>query len=387
MKQTQVSTFGFGSADNGQAVLDAIQRCPSAKFVGDGRTVTQLVRSAHNGTMDAVVVNLDIDGALDSVRQLSDRSDCLIIGVGRFSGTDDALGASQAGCAVLAKADADDFGREMRAALGKTRARCQDGAVSSLLCVVGTGGSGATTVACMLSVEVARILGSAGVVDLDLEYGSVGTAFDCNGEHSIIDICADPSLMKDHDTFRRVLSDPVGGVHILARPPHMEQAEEVDPERLEQVLDAMREVFPFVVVDLSRPNGSIGLTAMRQADRILVVTQPNVPSMLNAKRALEMAERNDVEPGKLSLVLNRHDTGTLSTADVARIFGRGPLAMLPNDWESVHDAMDSGKQDGQNGVRSIVAELAARITGTTAEAPKKSFLRRTVSSVSMGLVS
>ena len=304
--------------------------------------------------VDIAVVN--VTEGLDLVRRIAALSpDCKIIGVGEAGDADAVIEAMNAGCRQFVQQPAT-----IEVIRGAIEAAMTSGvsSESKRVCVIGSGGaSGATTVACHLAAEFAELGGSASIVDLDLEMGNVATALDLEPRHCLADCQGD----VDGAVLSNVLAQS-GQVSVLSRPRDIGQVESVTPESLDSVLMAMGAMFPYVVVDMSRPNGELGQVALRDADYVVIVAQANVMSMRNACRAKQAAEAAGVDPARIRLVLNRCGSNGLKVteSDAAGTFGADALAEVPNDWFAVREALDMGQLLPDKSPASVAIRRAAR---------------------------
>jgi len=231
--------------------------------------------------------------------------------------------------------------------------------MSRRACVVGSSGAaGATTVACHLASEFGA-LSAAAIVDLDLEFGNVATVFDVEPTHCLASVCR--TVEADVSVLNRSITE-VGPLAILARPKSIGEIEAVTPEALSSVFLSLAEMFPYVVVDLSRPNGELGQAAMKGADSVVIVVQPNVMSIRNAARARDAAIASGVDPKRVKVILNRCDSGEagMSAKEVGAAFDDGLLAQVPNEWAAVRKSLDLGHLLPADSPAGAAMRLAAR---------------------------
>jgi len=350
----KVCAFGFGEADNKLHIANQLTGVHSMGGMNNPSR-EQLDLLLRDDGLDIAIVNVDV--GLDVVRRISHRSsDCKIVGIG--SGADPAavIAAMNAGCSQFVPTPAT--APDVQAAVEAVRA-AKGMRMSRRVCVVGSSGAaGATTVACHLASEFGA-LSAAAIVDMDLEFGNVATVFDVEPTHCLASVCR--TVEADVSVLNRSITE-VGPVAILARPKIIGEIEAVTPEALSSVFLSLSEMFPYVVVDLSRPNGELGQAAMKGADSVVIVVQPNVMSIRNAARAKDAAIAAGVEPNRVKVILNRCDSGEagMSAKEVADTFDGGLLAQVPNEWATVRKSLDLGHLLPTDSPAGAAMRLAAR---------------------------
>ncbi|HEY8648577.1 MAG TPA: AAA family ATPase [Candidatus Limnocylindria bacterium] len=204
------------------------------------------------------------------------------------------------------------------------------------------GGVGCTTIATNLAVALAsRTKQKVGIIDLDLQFGDVGVALDLRSANSIVDLVAHADAVDDAliaDIFVRHES----GVRALVAPDNIALLESLDPARIVRSVEALRDHFAYIVCDLWSSLDDLTLSALRVADRIVLVTTPELPSLKNIRRVtaatapLLLDERTEI-------VLNRHPAKTgVSVADVEKNLGRRVAATIPSEGVGMTDAINQG---------------------------------------------
>jgi pilus assembly protein CpaE len=225
--------------------------------------------------------------------------------------------------------------------------------VSRMICVAGTsGGVGATQLATNLAAEIAGLEGVAGApggrprvacVDLDLRFGQVAMQFDAQAIWTIAELCESPEQI-DTQMIERAMFKHSTGVHILARPDDLTQADQISAGQTAGALVAVQEHYDYVIVDLPARFDATGRAVYDMADDFLLVTQRLVPSVRNADRILRYLESTGYPAGRVKLVCNRdgHDAGYLDRGDVESTLRRKLDFILPDDWKASSSAVNMG---------------------------------------------
>lgn len=233
------------------------------------------------------------------------------------------------------------------------------------------GGSGSTTLATNLAIHLHHLTGKRTLlVDLDLELGEIAVLLGVQPRFTFVDMVRNFHRM-DAELLASYIESHDSGVHLLSAPFHPEKVEAVTAEGIRKILQFLKQHYDYVVVDTSKSFTPATLATFEQADRILLVTNVDLPSLRNIKRCQPLLDRivgSDTE--RVRLIVNRHHENDLITIEeVERTIGMGVYFTLANDYESVIRSINSGRPVINN-ERSPFARdlrlLAEEITGLSA---------------------
>ena len=300
-----------------------------------------------HSNIDLVVINLDSNGdnGLEIVEQVGQLAPgCGIIGVSENTQPAHIISAMRAGCSQFVSWPVDR--EDLTSAVQRIHVtRHVATASSKRICVVGSsGGAGATMIACNLAMELGHLSDRhTALIDLNLEFGDVGCAFDCTPKYSVADVCK-AGIEPDRLLLSTAMHELPCNVSILPRPEKIGQAREVTPDGVEMLLRVVAEVHPYVVVDLPRAYSFLSAAALRDADQVLVVTQLGVPFIRNATRIYQCLLEMGADEERIDVVINRCKANfeRISPDEVESHFGRPVFAMIPNDYRRVQTALDFG---------------------------------------------
>ncbi|MGH7612750.1 MAG: AAA family ATPase [Gemmatimonadales bacterium] len=329
---------------------------------------------------DPRVVFLDFDQdpatAVSFARFLTDGSpQRAIIGAGPALAADMLLEAMRAGVAeYLPKPVTDEA---VKAALERAARRLGLASASrdpgQLFTVFSPkGGAGTTSVATNLAIVLHRLGGKRTLlVDLDFELGEVAVQLGVRPRFSFVDLVQNFHRI-DAGLLASFIEHHESGVDFLSAPFHPEPADTPGRDQIRAILHYLKRQYDYVVVDTPKSFSLDTLAAFEEADRILLVTTVDVPSLRNLQRCLPLLDRvagKDRE--RLRLVVNRyHPDDVISLDDVRKGVGLQVYWTLSNDYETVSRSINSGTPVAGNGARSRYARdlqaLGADIVGAGA---------------------
>ena len=380
-KELKVCVFDVPGVEGDEAVSSAFTTLKGVRVVGAVNAWEDLREWLKLGDIDLVVINLDqpeYDGVGCVEHIVESNPNVAILGVSRHSDPQGIIAAMRAGCSQFVSwpIDPDD----LRSALERIRATRVSTVVpeSKRICVIGSsGGAGATTIACNLAMELANISDrKAALIDLNLEYGDVSCAFDCQPKYTVADVCREGTEV-DRTLMERALEELSSGLFVLSRPNQIDEAREVTPENVQIMLQVLSQMFPYVVVDLPRMSSFFSAAAVQDAAKLLIVTQLTVPSIRNATRIYEALQQLGADPSTIEIVLNRVKANfeRISENEVETHFNRPVFGAIPNDYRQVATAMDLGQAIADDApassARLAIQELARKIAETTGEKTEK----------------
>lgn len=249
--------------------------------------------------------------------------------------------------------------------------------------VGGKEGVGKTTMAVNLSVSLARITGDrVGLVDL--AFGDAAVMLNLSTQHGFGEVAAEQGRLEPA-AVRELIRQHEAGVAViprLARLRYLEQ-EPVDPYQVQDVLDALRDTYRYIVLDNPPLRLESELQILSLADDVLCVTTPwDILTLRNTRAFLDAAVGTFCPAERVRLILNRSDDkAMISRADVERALQRPVSSYVPNDARLVATSINVGvpftiskpESPVARAVRALAGELIGQEAGHKEAQPKHRF--------------
>ncbi|MGA2131177.1 MAG: hypothetical protein ABSH50_02595 [Bryobacteraceae bacterium] len=239
------------------------------------------------------------------------------------------------------------------------------------------GGSGATTIACHLAVELGRLSAPraerALLADMDLQSGIIGFLMKVKSPYSVLDAVQNLHRL-DGSYWSALVSAEWPALEILAAPNGYLPKDPVTGDALGKVLAFARTQYAWTAVDLGCTLNLATVTVLDEIDEIFLVTTLEVPALHQAKQAVQTL----VNAGfghRLRVILNRMPQRPDVTADeLERILGFAIDTMLPNDYYALYDAFCKGKLlPPATHLSRQISSFAVRLAGAPVEKGKRRF--------------
>ena len=217
-----------------------------------------------------------------------------------------------------------------------------DSELGELVAVIGSkGGCGVSSLTINMAAELSAIERVA-VLDLDSSMGDVASFLDLEPTNSIHDVIRDLDRLDERMLAGSVTVHP-SKVHVLAQPNELVNHEEIHGEDVMRILSTAAEAYQYVIADCGGRIDLSTLTTTSVADRILLVTTPDVASVRNAWRRLQLMDRLGIERSSVRLVVNKWGRGAdLSIADIENNLQTKVAATIARDDEGCDQAIRQG---------------------------------------------
>ncbi|MBI5157298.1 MAG: AAA family ATPase [Acidimicrobiia bacterium] len=199
--------------------------------------------------------------------------------------------------------------------------------------MAGKGGSGKTVTATNLAMALTMQRGDDRVVivDTDLQFGDVALLLQMDPSRTLLDVSRRIDEISDAKLESMLLRHE-SGLRVLPAPVLPVSEEEVPAKVIAAVVDRLRALYDIVVIDTPPIFDDHLITVLEQADDVLVVVDMDLPSVKNAKIALDALRGSGFPMGRLQLVVNRVNAkARLDLVELERSLGLRVAGSIPSD--------------------------------------------------------
>jgi pilus assembly protein CpaE len=228
------------------------------------------------------------------------------------------------------------------------------------------GGSGKSVVATNLAVAASahgrkRTL----LVDLDLQFGDAAIMLGLSPNSTVRELIGTPTEL-DAEKLNVYTERHSSGVSVLPAPMNPEEAELVGEDSIRSLLTVARSAYDLVVVDTAPFFYGPMLATLDQTDQLLLLCNPDVPTLKNVRLTLKTLELLSFGDDRLRIVLNRANPAVMDRGDVESALDRKVDFVLPLDPavpQAVNQASPAVLAGAESQFSTAMLELARSVVG------------------------
>ncbi|TME80448.1 MAG: response regulator [Chloroflexi bacterium] len=205
------------------------------------------------------------------------------------------------------------------------------------------GGVGTTTIAINAAIALNRELNrKVCLVDGNLQFGDHRVFLDLGLDRkSIVDVVTAPTI--DNELIKQVVVRHDSGIDLLLAPPSPETAELVTQDHLPNILDHLRGLYDYILIDIDKKLDEHNLRVLDAADTIFVVMTADLSCLKNVRLVLETITHLGYEQAKVHLVLNRSNAFTgINVKNAESALKRTIDHQIVNEYRGAISALNTG---------------------------------------------
>jgi len=235
------------------------------------------------------------------------------------------------------------------------------------------GGTGCTTIAVNLAMALHNEDTRVTLVDGNFQYGDVAVFVNEQGKNTIVDIATRVDELDPDIVESVMINHAASGVHVLAAPSRPEYAEKVSGDQFSQLIDYLRQMYAYVVIDTTPILTDITLAAIDKSDVIVLVTTQDIPSIKNARLFLDLLQTIGIERERIVFTMNRFDKRIAITPErvgdnlkqrVAAVIPLDERVVVPAVNRGVPFILDNKTQPSARGILSLAESVRETLAST-----------------------
>ncbi|MEM7033586.1 MAG: P-loop NTPase, partial [Chloroflexota bacterium] len=236
------------------------------------------------------------------------------------------------------------------------------------------GGVGCSTLAINLAIALQKGASlKVGLIDASLQFGDIAVLLNVQAPRTIADLAEIDDL--ETDLIDTVMVAHKSGVKALLAPPTPEMSELVTESVVSQILEKARTMFDVIIVDMYSSLENTVLSILDEADSIILITTPEIPSIKSARLFFEVTEALGYPPSKTQLILNKASRNTgIRAIDIENSIKHKVVAQLPLEDKVVTTAVNQGVpyilSGGNNPLTQATVSFAQYIHKTVIKTPQ-----------------
>jgi pilus assembly protein CpaE len=147
----------------------------------------------------------------------------------------------------------------------------------------------------------------------------------------------------DPEVVEEVMISHPSGIRLLTAP-RPEHAEQVKGEQFVAMLQYLRQIFPYVIVDTAHDLSEVNLATFEVSDAVVVPITQQIPTIADGRKFMDLAPLIHLNPKRILLVLNQFDKRVAITPEkIAQSFQREVAAVIPLETGTVLPSINRGQ--------------------------------------------
>jgi Flp pilus assembly CpaE family ATPase len=226
------------------------------------------------------------------------------------------------------------------------------------------GGVGTTTIACHFSLELKQRTGSRVLLaDLDVAGGSAGFLMKAASEHTLQEAAGNLARL-DENYWNKIVVGVADGPDVLLSQGSFALEEQANGERIRNVFDFTRSIYPWIVMDLGRLN-PLAMSMVPGLSDLFVIATLEVAVLYEVKRVVSRLTDSPLNRSLLHLIINqtpRHPD--ISPTEAGKMVNLPVDAVLPECGSELSEAYTDGKLlSAKSDLRRQLGRLAEKVAG------------------------
>lgn len=172
----------------------------------------------------------------------------------------------------------------------------------------------------------------------------------------------------DEGLIRDVVAPHPSGIHVLLAPSNAQVAQGIRAEDIYNIFIGVSRYYDYVVVDGGGPLNDISVTLMDATDRIALVTSPDLASLHDTSRFLQLSRSLSYPAEKILMILNKAGVeGGVKLKDIEAVLHNQVYHQIANDPANVLRSINRGipflvyypRSSASKSIQQLARNLAA----------------------------
>ncbi|OGO10745.1 MAG: hypothetical protein A2030_08230 [Chloroflexi bacterium RBG_19FT_COMBO_50_10] len=205
------------------------------------------------------------------------------------------------------------------------------------------GGTGVTSIAANTAIALAEETGKKVLLfEGKVFFGHLEVMLNLRVQNTLSDLIPHATSL-DEGLIRDVVTPHPSGIHVLLAPSNVQIAQGIRAEDIYNVYMGVSRQYDYTVVDAGGPLNDISVTLMDAADRILLVTTPDLASLHDTSRFLQLSRSLGYPIDKILMILNKAGVeGGVKLHDIESVLHNQVYHQIANDPANVLRSINRG---------------------------------------------
>jgi len=206
------------------------------------------------------------------------------------------------------------------------------------------GGVGKTFVAANLAAAIAMTDKKVLLLDLDLSGGQdMARMLNLAPRNTIADIISQLSLENKENIVAEYSSKHSSGMDFYPAIDNTLQIKRITPQNIKIFLKKAQAVYDYIIIDAGKDYSETHISVFDYSNLILLIATPDILSVSQIRRCLELLQGMQFPLKMIKLILNRSESsGSVAWQEVRAALACEILAHIPSDGKAVGMSLNKG---------------------------------------------
>jgi pilus assembly protein CpaE len=205
------------------------------------------------------------------------------------------------------------------------------------------GGTGVSSIAANTAIALAEETGKKVLLfEGKVFFGHLEVILNLKVQNALSDLIPHAASL-DENLIRDVVCPHPSGIHVLLAPSNVQIAQGIRAEDIYNIFVGVSRYYDYTVVDAGGILNDISVTLMDAADRIMLVTTPDLASLHDTSRFLQLSRSLAYTVDKILLILNKAGAeGGVKLKDIEAVLHHQVYHQIADDSANVLRSINRG---------------------------------------------
>jgi len=169
------------------------------------------------------------------------------------------------------------------------------------------GTPGSSIVSASIASALAQESAKVALMDADLQFGDISILLNINWQFSVLSLTDQLFGLEPEEFSKVIFNHTQSNLHVMVSPNRVEAYDLIRGDQFLRVLEFMRNLYSYTVVDLPTVVNDVSLSAMDTADTIVLLASQDLAVLKNTLLFLNVCDQLKIDRAKIIFALVQYD--------------------------------------------------------------------------------